>query len=148
MPTQRLLHEPSQQLCSLQPKLEKPACVSGRGWGDRFGSIHELRRYSVVKEKGLPVNATMWLNLRSSMLSKRRQTLKNTHCVNIYTEVKEGEWFPLARRSWLGRGVRELSGWSNVPHLFWEVIKGLCTIVKTHQTTKSCTCYCMYLHAC
>lgn len=89
---------------------KKPACALGRGWGDRFGSIHELRRYSVVKEKGLPVNATMWVNLRIIMLSKRRQTPKNTHCVNICTEVKEGEWFLLARRNWLGRGVRELSG--------------------------------------
>ena len=91
MPTQRLLHEPSSSFVHCSQNWKKPACASGRGWGDRFESIHELRRWSVVKEKELPASATMWVNLRIIMLSKRRQTPKNTHRVNICMEVKEGQ---------------------------------------------------------
>ena len=61
------------------PKVE-PTQMPINWWMDELCSIHTMEYYSTVKMNGVLIHATVWINLESTVQSKRSQSQKSIHC--------------------------------------------------------------------
>lgn len=52
--------------------------------------VYTIEYHSVIKSNEIPIHATRWINLKSSMLNERSQTQRSTVAFHLYeTENKQ-----------------------------------------------------------
>lgn len=63
---------------------KQPKCSSTCEMINKLWYIPPMEYHSAVKRSKLLIHATVWINLKSIMLSVRSQTWKLTHCIITY----------------------------------------------------------------
>ena len=72
-----------------------------------MSSIHTVEYYSALKRKEI---LTTWMNFEDTMLSKRSQIQKNTHCLIPLTRGPRGVRSTETGSIWWGQGQGEETG--------------------------------------
>lgn len=78
--TQRLIRKCSQQRCHRQKHGKTPGSVRGgmNHWNVVYS--HAMEYYAADVKDETPIQATAWMNLKSIMLTERRQTQMTVYC--------------------------------------------------------------------
>jgi len=107
-------------------------CLSTDEWTNQMWYTHIMEYYSDVKRKEVVIHVTMWMSLKSMMLSDRRQAQKTTECMvpfiwNVQDRKIRGDRkqssYQRLKEEGLAGGVT--ANWSGLPvyrvmRMFWN----------------------------